>query len=135
MSFALVPSADDKQVFRRVKKKVPVLQKSLSILLASLQGENIVIELKNDTEVSGVVETAGHGMDLHLRSAREVNSSGQIKETDLMFLSGTSIRYVHIPPHINVTSHLANYMKQLDNTMYKNKPSKIVDRKRKSESS
>ena len=38
---------------RHTRKYIPVLQKSLSILLQSLRGYHVTIELKNDMEISG----------------------------------------------------------------------------------
>lgn len=43
-------NSDDKGklIFRRVKKRVPPIQRSLAFVLSSLQGKQVAIELKND---------------------------------------------------------------------------------------
>lgn len=59
------------QVFTR-KKRIPVIQKSLAIVLASLLGEQVVIELKNDTEVTGTIEETDTNMNLTMNDVRQV---------------------------------------------------------------
>ena len=59
------------EVFTR-KKRIPVIQKSLAIVLASLLGEQVVIELKNDTEVTGTIEETDTNMNLTLNDVRQV---------------------------------------------------------------
>ena len=58
-------------------KRVPLIQKSLSIVLASLQGEEVKIELKDDSEMYGTIETVGHGMDMKLRNVGQKRSSNE----------------------------------------------------------
>lgn len=65
-------SKDGSEVFRRAKKRTPLIQKSLAIVLASLQGVQIVIELKNDNEVTGTVDETDSNMNLTLYNVREV---------------------------------------------------------------
>ena len=65
-----------KLIFKRKKKRVPLIYKSLSVLLYSLQGEHVVVEQKNDSEVTGVIASAGHGMDLTLADAILTSKSG-----------------------------------------------------------
>lgn len=44
------------EIKRVFTKKTPLIQKSLSIILRSLQGYHVVIELKNNIEISGYLE-------------------------------------------------------------------------------
>lgn len=90
--------------------KVPLIQKSLGILLVSLQGEEIVIELKNDIEITGIVEEADENMNLTLHNVQQVFPSGYSRTMEIAFVSGTNIRYVHIPSRINAVKHLGNYV-------------------------
>jgi len=166
-------------------KRVPLIQKSLSIVLASLQGEEVKIELKDDSEMYGTIETVGHGMDMKLRNVGQKRSSnesllssantnsfskrggdsgiqknsaadgdgddnddnnddddddfgkdnqgdddGDFNNFDLdsTLLRGDSIRFVHIPPHINITNHLSQYMRRFESRNFKK--IKIVDRRK-----
>lgn len=148
-------------------KRVPLIQKSLSVVLASLQGEGVKIELKNDKEIYGVIETVGHGMDMRLicnddkkkskMSQPSISRKREVMDTrnenedenfdkddeeysedvgddmddfnlNSTLLRGDSIRFVHIPPHINITSHLSQYMRRFESRNFKK--IKIVDRKK-----
>lgn len=61
-----------KEVFKRVKHRTPVIQKSLAVVLASLQGVQVVIELKNDVEISGIIEETDSNMNLTLNQVKQV---------------------------------------------------------------
>ena len=122
------------------KKRTPLLYKSLSLLLHSLQGEKVTVELKNDDEVTGIIETVGHGMDMRLLSnpitknkstssdaSSNPTSSNAYHELDLseLLIKGENILYVHIPPHIHMTSHINEYVR---NEEYRqSRKRKIVD--------
>eukprot|EP01041_Mallomonas_annulata_P004341 gene4341-8638_t len=84
------------------KKKIPTMQKSLAILLASFQGMEILIEMKNDTEISGTLEEADRNMNSILQNAKQVTKYGVVINMDIAFINGSMIRYVHIPPEINM---------------------------------
>jgi hypothetical protein len=84
-----------------------------------------------NTLTIGIIETVGHGMDLYLTCVRTTQSNGLVTNSDMIFVMGSNIRYVHLPPSINMTSHLAEFMSNTESLSYKNKPRKIVERKRK----
>jgi U6 snRNA-associated Sm-like protein LSm2 len=88
----------------------PTVQKCLGIVLVSLQGEEITIELKNDIELTGVVEEADENMNLTLHDVRQVFPSGYSIRLEIAFVSGANIRYVHIPSRINAVKHLGDYV-------------------------
>ena len=110
---------------RKNKKSVPLLQKSLSVVLHSLQGESVTVELKSDELVTGVIETANHNMDMKLCNIKN-------NEDDFLDIYGENVRYVHIPPHINIMTHLRSYMRNQEQQMWKKR--KIVDRPKKLQS-
>ena len=163
---------------KEYNKRVPLIQKSLSVVLASLQGEEVRIELKDDSELHATIDSVGHGMDMRLRNvvgqkrgSTEPSSSNSfiVKgeninvqddnddndndnnyysdkgnddevgdderedgfnsfDLDSTLLRGDSIRFVHIPPHINITNHLSQYMRRFESRNFKK--IKIVDRKK-----
>ncbi len=115
------------------KRNRPIIQKSLSVVLASLQGHNLEIELKNDKKVLGMIETVGHGMDIQLRDVKIESEVDESELSESMLILGENIRFIHIPPTIQITSHLSKYMQQVDKRSFK-KP-KIVDRPKSSSSS
>lgn len=64
-----------KEVFKRANTRIPIVQKSLAVVLASLLGVQVVIELKNDTEVTGIIDEADSNMNLTLHDVRQVCQS------------------------------------------------------------
>jgi small nuclear ribonucleoprotein (snRNP)-like protein len=101
-------SAEDLVLFN---KRVPKIQKSLGILLVSLQGESVVVELKNDIEISGMLEEADENMNMTLHNAEQVFPNGKVRHLDIAFVNGSMIRYVHIAPEINAVRHLNDYVR------------------------
>lgn len=73
------------EVFKRVSSRVPVIQKSLAIVLASLLGVQVVIELKNDTEVTGTIDEADSNMNLTLHDVRQVCTISSLSFLSLYF--------------------------------------------------
>eukprot|EP00752_Nemacystus_decipiens_P006026 g5442.t2 len=47
---------------RTSKKKVRPLERTLAILIQSMRGNRVVVEMKNDTEISGVLEETDPNM-------------------------------------------------------------------------
>ena len=128
--FVRVTSSSGKEVFKRKKKKIPLIQRSLAIVLASLQGIRVAIELKNDIEITGVIEETDNNMNLTLNTVRQLHPSGTVLEMDISFIQGSNIRYVHIPPQIPIVKHLTVYMRTIERVS--SLPNRtIVDRKKK----
>lgn len=124
----------NKVVYKRSKPKVPAIEKSLSILLASLQGVKVMVELKSDIQVRGTIEEADKDMNILLRNATQSKLlvKGEDEEDvihESHYINGPSIRYVHIPSEINAFSHVGAYIKQIDRIKGRNLPNRIVDRK------
>jgi hypothetical protein len=71
--FMYSKSDSGKEIFKRVKHRTPLLQKSLAVILASLQGVQVVIELKNDVEITGTIEETDSNMNLTLNQVKQVS--------------------------------------------------------------
>mmetsp|Transcript_13156 Transcript_13156/g.24743 ORF Transcript_13156/g.24743 Transcript_13156/m.24743 type:complete len:130 (-) Transcript_13156:1-390(-) len=95
--------------------------KTLTVVLQSLIGVRVVIELKNDTEVTGTLEDCDDDMNMNLMDTRCITCEGKVLEQSIMFVQGRSIRYVHIPDRIRITTHLRNHMNRLELVKNKNK--------------
>lgn len=91
-------------------------------------GQEVVVELKNDSEVRGVVEESDRGMNISMRNVRQVDANGTVAEFDFLVVNGPSIRYVHISPFLNVSSHITSHIRRLDHISKHTGPHKIVDR-------
>ena len=67
-------SKDGHEVFKRTRKRIPLMQRSLAVVLASLQGVQVVIELKNDNEITGTVDETDSNMNVTLQNVRQVSA-------------------------------------------------------------
>ena len=114
--------------FRRMR---PTVQRSLAVVLCGLQGHRVVMELKNDVEVTGVVESADANMNTTLRDASQVSPDGTVVAMDVAFVQGSTVRYVHIPPAVPIVKHVEQYMKTVERVSKTAGGHKIIDRKRK----
>ena len=70
---------------------------------------NIVIEMKNGVEISGIIEECDSNMNLTMHHVRQVSSRGDVKNMDVAFVSGSSILYVHLPPG-NIRRHVKDHV-------------------------
>ena len=125
MSFEQVQSSNKStDIFVRKKKKVNILHKSLAVFLLSLQGERITLELKDDSEVSGILVTVSNGMDITLSEVRKVDSTKTVTMHDEMSIIGKSMRYCFVPKSIpNAARHLNNYVSCIETTsLYRGAP-------------
>lgn len=88
----------------------------------------VVVELKNDSEVRGLVEFCDPSMNLTLYQVEQTLATGEIHRYDRMHVQGPKIRYVHIAKHIKTSSLISSHMERLDRTIKRSQPHKIVDR-------
>jgi small nuclear ribonucleoprotein (snRNP)-like protein len=131
---------------RPKRKKGPLIQQSLSLAVQSLQGTffdfnvlrvmtlpsfkgiEIVIELKNDDEIRGIVCGSDEKLNVLLNKITVATHTGRQEKYDEMLVKGKSIRYIHFPPFLNIRSQLVSYLKKTDSQSRKNAPRKIVEK-------
>ncbi len=89
----------------------------------------VVIELKNDYEVRGIVQQCDEKMNVLLSQVIMTTIQRKEEMYDEMLVKGRSIRYVHFPPFINIHAQVAQYRKKMESNRRKNMPNKIVDKK------
>lgn len=76
-------------------------------IVMSLVGQRLCVELKNDDEISGIVSSSTTSMDIFLEDVREVRGvDGSSAQLSSMIIRGNTIRYVHLPPKIDVVKQL-----------------------------
>ena len=89
--------------------------RTLGVLCQAMVGLTIVLELKNDTEVTGVVFESDQDMNMTLsganRGVRCVNPRGVVSSHDEMFVAGRMIRYIHVPDEVEIASMLTNHVR------------------------
>eukprot|EP01031_Cornospumella_fuschlensis_P038754 gene38754-47118_t len=101
------------KALRRRKRKLPQIQRSLSIILASMQGQEVVVELKDDSEVRGIIESVLPSMDVCLINATHTLASGSTSQHESIEVKGGKIRYVHMSPKVRVASVVSSYVGKL----------------------
>ena len=91
-------------------------------------GSEVVIELKSDIEVTGIIEDVDPAMNVILAEAKEVRPNGEITYCESTSIKGTTIRYVHIPPKLRMRAHVTEYIKKVDRIKVHSRPHTIKDR-------
>lgn len=84
------------------------------------------MELKNDKEVKGYVEEVTTTMDLVLRQCTMTSVDGSEPEImDQYLVAGKSIRFVHLPPNVQVAQLASAFMRRTEQSERRNAPNKI----------
>ena len=85
--------------------------KSLSILLDSMVGNEMRVELKNDTVLQGMLDEVNSNMDLTMFGVRCMRPGAEhAEDMEVMFVSGRMIKYVHIPDHIDIAASMRHHV-------------------------
>eukprot|EP00904_Undaria_pinnatifida_P004726 jgi/Undpi1/14254/HiC_scaffold_9.g03903.m1 len=79
-----------------------------------MRGQKVVVELKNDVEISGVLEETDRNMNLSMVGVRHTNPNGLVRKMDMALVQGKMIRYVHIPDEVDAISNLEKHMRAMD---------------------
>mmetsp|Transcript_38232 Transcript_38232/g.106328 ORF Transcript_38232/g.106328 Transcript_38232/m.106328 type:complete len:95 (+) Transcript_38232:93-377(+) len=66
----------------------------------SLEGKEVVVELKNDFALRGVLHSVDQYINLKLENVRVVDEAKhpQLLSVKNVFVRGNVVRYVHLPP-------------------------------------
>ena len=88
----------------------------------------VVVELKSDVEISGILDEADRGMNLIISAATQVFPDGTTVYADTATVNGPSIRCVHIPPKVKLNSHMSDYIKKIDRIKSSSQPHAIKNR-------
>ena len=97
--------------------------KSLAGLLATMEGQRVRVELKDDKVVTGTIDDVDDKMNLFLRGADITWMEGRWKgkegpRMELVFLAARMVRYIELPATMNVDTHLRRYRKQVEGASY-----------------
>ena len=85
---------------------------TMILLLKVLEGKRTTIELHNEKEVTGRVVTVDGFMNITMANVTFRSSTQPTKRFDQFFVSGKTIRYVHIPDEINMKTAMEGKLKQ-----------------------
>ena len=101
--------------------------KSIGSALNGLRGHEVVVELKNDSMVRGIMDEGDWGLNIVLRNASIeslCDREGTMHVEQLM-LAGKSIRFVHLPPTIDFRSAANQYVASTSRILKKSQPTKL----------
>ncbi len=101
---------------------------TLSVLLNAMVGIEVVVELKNDAEVKGIIDGVDNAMNLVLKPVGSATaiSTDLLQDPDDITIPGNSIRYVHLPKQLNARDMMTKQEKKVK----RNTPNtQIIDRK------
>lgn len=102
---------------------------SLGFLLMALQGQEIVVELKSDAEIRGIVEEGDWGLNVVLRDVTSTSPEGVQLRFESLLVAGRSVRFIHIPPHLNMRALVSAYEKRTNKIRKSSLPHKIKEKK------
>lgn len=91
-------------------------------------GQEVVVELKNDTELAGVVDTADKSMNLSLLNCTQTLPDGKVAHFESMSIDGKAIRYVHFPAKLRLGSLVGEYVRKTERIRSHNLPHAIKNR-------
>ena len=116
----------------RRKKFFPPQERSLTYILVSMVGQMVRVELKNDCEVTGVLDFVDKFMNIELRDVvyRKADRDADSVTFEDMFVKGMSIRYVFMPSDVDIGQHLLRYHIKKEKLGASGLPSKISGRGR-----
>lgn len=101
-----------------------------------MPGQEIVVELKDDSEVRGVVEHCDQFMNISLLHAQLTFPDGHVDSFEEGYhVHGKAVRYVHLPRHVKPRAVVTAFVTKLDRLRKRSRPHRIVDRGKASDGS
>jgi len=97
LALALAAAARPLTVRRR---RPPLPRRSFLTFFKTLEGQTVTVELKNDLQLRGTLSSVDQYLNLKLADARVVDAAAfpQLAAVSTVFVRGTVVRYVHVPP-------------------------------------
>jgi len=86
---------------------------SLVCLLQALVGQRIRVELRNETDLRGKLESVSPDMTMRLFALTELPPRGRKRRVESLTVPGKQIRYVHIPDSVDIGRTLDAYERKL----------------------
>lgn len=85
---------------RRRTKPLPRTHRTLAVLLESMRDYFMVFELKNETEVSGILYDVDANLNVNLVDAQLKDRNGRSQRLDTIYINGSTVRYVRLPDKV-----------------------------------
>ncbi|KAG0575597.1 hypothetical protein KC19_5G015300, partial [Ceratodon purpureus] len=82
--------------------------------LKALVGLELLVELRNDLSVRGVLHDCDNASNVIIKDATVEDVEGVQRQLPLVFLRGSNIRFVHIPDNVDVMQLVEDRRLMLD---------------------
>jgi len=88
------------------KRRAGPLESSLAGVVVAFEGVPVVVELRNESLVKGVLDSADAQMNLHMSKVTYTKFQGAKQHLDAMYVRGTNIRMIHFPPKVDCAQRM-----------------------------
>ncbi|KAM3966549.1 U7 snRNA-associated Sm-like protein LSm10 [Aphomia sociella] len=89
-------------MFVGTAKERYIYHNTLICLVKAMQGQNITVDLRNDSYVCGHILTVDGFMNISFSNAVYCDPQGNEFYFENLFIQGRNIRYVHIPENMSI---------------------------------
>lgn len=103
-------SSDKRPAKRKRKKFLPRNHRTLAVILEAVRDEQLIFELKNETEVSGWLYDVDSNLNANLVDATVTGRNGRVHRLEHTYVNGSAIRYVRFPDKIDAVRALDRYL-------------------------
>ncbi|KAE8745849.1 hypothetical protein FOCC_FOCC007368 [Frankliniella occidentalis] len=104
-------------------KEKHLTHNTLVSLLMSLKGQQTTVDLRNRSSVTGTVERCDAYMNIEMKHVLFRDASGKAHIFEYFFVHKRNLRYVHIPPQVNMRKAVETFLDRL--TIKRQEPQKV----------
>jgi len=97
------------------------IQNSLLTLIQAMEGEVLTVELRNESSVTGILNSVDMFMNLTMSHVDFTQTNGISRSFESFYVKGFNVRYIPIPSHIDMTKAVENQLKGYQNRREKKK--------------
>ncbi|ALC40670.1 Lsm10 [Drosophila busckii] len=84
-----------------------LISNTLNCLSTILQGKGVVIDLRNETTVAGIIDVVDGHMTCELKQAVFINRNNQLMQFDNFVVRNRMIRLLHVPADLDLKQGLS----------------------------
>lgn len=86
-----------------------LISNTLNCIPLLLEGEAVLIDLRNDTSVAGRIDNTDGNMNIHLKEVVFIDRHGGQHPFNEFMIRERMIRQIHIPEHINMLQRIQDW--------------------------
>jgi small nuclear ribonucleoprotein (snRNP)-like protein len=88
-------------------------RQSLACFVQALQGQQVVVELRQDTIVRGILLAADEQLNLQLSKAQYQPLIGEQRQAEYVCIRGQHVRFVHLPGNLDPATAIQQHRKHV----------------------